>query len=353
MVVPAPAAAEHDYQPVSALRSDDGAAQGWGSDGAAGHDTHDRPTPLRPSASTPALTGSSSSPAAFSNGNAAPALAPQLPEPDDEVSEELVRMPLARAARPRLAAATDPAARSRTDDATETIPPVRTDDAQALPPVALRRSADDDTSPAPVRPAADRPRPLDPGDGPAQSPLSAEEQRGSLSDRDFDTESPLRRPAPAALPGPPVNRDLDTEPHSLFVDGAPDDRARPGDRSSDTATAPAPIRRDDSDPRLDELFGQNGDTEPPALAASSDRVTNLTAPTLPAARRPTPPQQQQQQQASRSLASSQSAASGPGPTLAHTEPEPATGNSVVRWLVVLLLIAAGAAVGIMLGQTLI
>ncbi|CAN5800375.1 hypothetical protein BH23ACT10_BH23ACT10_14460 [soil metagenome] len=348
MVVPAAAPTEPDRQPVSAVRSDDDPAGGWPSDGASrGHDGNDRPTPLRPSAGSPALTGSATSPAAFSNGNAAPALAPQLPEPDDEVSEELVRMPLTRAARPRLASTTDPTAHSRSDDATETIPPVRSDDAQPPPPVALRRGADDDTSPAPVRPDAGGPRALDSGDGPAPSPLSAEEQRGSLTGQNHDTESPLRRPAPA-LPGPPRNRDLDTEPHSLLVEPPPADRARPDDRSSDdTAAAPAPIRRDDSDPRFDELFGHNADAGPPALASSDDRVTNLTAPTLPATQRPT----QQQQQPSRPPTPSQPAT--PGPTLAHTEPEPATGNSVVRWLVVLLLIAAGAAVGIMLGQTLI
>ena len=42
-----------------------------------------------------------------------------------------------------------------------------------------------------------------------------------------------------------------------------------------------------------------------------------------------------------------------GPAVASTESEPGGGSSVLRWLVVLLLIAAGAAVGIFLGQMLI
>lgn len=114
-----------------------------------------------------------------------------------------------------------------------------------------------------------------------------------------------------------------------------------------------PIQRDSSDPGVGDLFGEDADTA--GREPSDDRVTNMTAPTLPAPRRPTPPKQTDQPQAqNRTQTQGQQPTARPGPALAHTEPEPAKGgNSVLRWLVVLLLIAAGAAVGIMLGQALI
>ncbi|MBW3604260.1 MAG: hypothetical protein KY460_04960, partial [Actinobacteria bacterium] len=163
-----------------------------------------------------------------------------------------------------------------------------------------------------------------------------------------------RRPAPAHT-SPNRDRDLDTQPNALLGGPGRDERTTPGgQRSGDrgpvdpTATQPTPIQRDDSDPKFNELFGQDATAGTGLSADAGDRVTNLTAPTLPAARRPTPPKP-----SSRPPAQTPQRPVAAGPTLAHTDPEPTGGNSVLRWLVVVLLIAAGAAVGIMLGQALI
>ncbi|MBW3605411.1 MAG: hypothetical protein KY460_10985, partial [Actinobacteria bacterium] len=187
MTVPSPAPSGTEYQPVSALHPDSGGAVGPQPDRGRDTDRDAAPTPLRASSGAPpAIAGAGSTPATF--GNAAPALAPRIPEPDDEASEDLVRMPLTRAARPRLAPASEPTSRTASDDATETIPPAPPSDDAPPRPIALRRGPIDDTGPAPVRPAADPAAP-DPGDGPAPSPLSPAEQRDSFAGGDVDTES--------------------------------------------------------------------------------------------------------------------------------------------------------------------
>jgi hypothetical protein len=357
MTVPTPAAAEHDQQPVSALQSGSDASGDWTSNGDRQRE-EEGPRPLQSPSGPPALAGSTAPPAAF--GNPAPALAPDLDQRDDDAGDELVRVPLARPPRARPTPE-DPTARGpRTEDATDTTRPARTAEEQPPPPVATRRGGGDDTIPAPVRRAPDDQQAPGPGDGPAPSPLSAEEQRGSLSGRDLDTESPLRRPAPAPS-GSPHDVGRDTEPHAMLGGREPTEQGRSGERASGeaSATVQAPVQRDDSDPRLNDLFGRQGDAEsgPPASAGGheGDRVTNLTAPTLPAARRPLAPKPSSRPQVRTQAPGPtvQGPGASPGPTLAHAEPEPPTGNSVLRWLVVLLLIAAGAAVGIMLGQALI
>lgn len=368
MSVPAPAPAEAQPQPVTALRRENGSTpRGWDTD-EPGQATPDQPTPLRAPSGPPALAGSGAAPVAF--GNAAPALAPAIPEPEDDTGEDLVRMPLHRQGRPPVAPAPggDRAPqrrqRSRPSDDTETIrsPAGQRDDDETQPPVALRARPDDETGrPVELRPRPDdetlppatrapRRQPLggtDDDDGPALSPFSAEERRGSLAERDLDAESPLRRPAlsSGSSTGTAPRRrdlapDLDTQPHSLLPPGPRRERTdQPGrtsplDADADAAT---PIQPDDSDPRLDDLFGNPPDA---GGAPGAQTSANMTAPTLPAARRPTPPP-------------NRPAASAPqGPPVSNVEPD-AGGSSVLRWFVVLLLIAAGAAVGIFLGQMLI
>jgi hypothetical protein len=165
----------------------------------------------------------------------------------------------------------------------------------------------------------------------------------------------------------------DTEPHSLLGQlPVSDDRALParsrprseiGHRQGgDNATVQTPIQRDDSDPRVDELFGDAGDSTDGPSTLSGPQAANLTAPTLPAARRPTQPPQSPPRAAPpaasqgppTSSAGQQTAPTAPiGPTVSAVETEPGGGGSVLRWLVVVLLIGAGAAVGIFLGQMLI
>ena len=389
MSVPASPPVEAEQQPVTALHRDNGASpEGWarpdvGDD--RGPDTGDNlPTPWRTPGGPPALAGSSATPLAF--GNAAPALAPDFGEDD---GEELVRMPLRRTGRPALAPTTD---RDTSDpeapdgDDTQTIratPDDASGDDTVPPPAALRPPQDDDTHPPSGRrpePASDplgvqtrSPLGLD-DDSTAPSPLTAEERRGTLTEHDMSGDSPLRRPAPGTAPAPARNRSLDTDPHSLLERSElTDDRALPtrgrlgdadpGRPRDDDATVQTPIQRDDSDPRIDELFGDAArDAEGRPSALSGSQAANLTAPTLPAARRPTPPSSPSaprpaappSQSRPMPSASTQTSPTAPiGPTVSSTDIEPGGGSSVLRWLVVVLLIAAGAAVGIFLGQMLI
>ena len=385
MTVPAPPPAEAEQQPVMALHRDDRPPQeGWARpDRDAGDD--DQPTPLYAPTGPPALAGSTAPPLAF--GNAAPALAPDFVEDD---GEELVRMPLRPTGRPALSATTDrdlPGQRPPDIDDTQTIRTAPDDagDDTVPPSSALRPAADDDTRPPTTRrpgPAPDpmglsarNPLGLDP-DSTAPSPLSAEERRGTLAERDLNADSPLRRPAPGtpgAPPAPVRGTGQDTEPPSLLGQPpSPDDRALPPrsrqqsevgqQRRGGDATAQTPIQRDESDPRFDELFGDagGGAEGPPALSGS--QAANLTAPTLPAARRPTQPPQSSPRAAPPAASQGrptppvgpQAAPAAPvGPTVSPVDTEPGGGGSVLRWLVVVLLIAAGAAVGIFLGQMLI
>ena len=378
MTVPAAPPAEAEQQPVTALHRDEGPSrEGWARPD---HETgDDLPTPLRSPTGPPALAGSSTPPLAF--GSAAPALAPDFVEDD---GEELVRMPLRRTGRPALSPTGDRGSGQQppdTDD-TQTIHAAPDDDAgdTVPPPAALRPARDDDTRPPATRRSEPAPNPLglparnplgiDP-DSTATSPLSAEERRGTFAERDLSADSPLRRPAPGT-PGAasaPSGIGHDTEPHSPLGQRPPsDDRALPartrqqGDvgqarQRDDDATVQTPIQRDDSDPRIDELFGDaagGADGRPPALSGS--QAANLTAPTLPAARRPTPPSSQSSPRSAppQGRPAPQAAPTAPvGPTVSAVDAEPGGGSSVLRWLVVVLLIAAGAAVGIFLGQMLI
>lgn len=381
MNVPASPPAGAERQPVSALHRDDGTpSEGWARPGLDDDDGGERmPTPLRSPGGPPALAGSSATPVAF--GNAAPALSPEFVEDDD--GEELVRMPLRQAGRPALAPTTDRDARGPaapdTDD-TQTIRATPDDTAadDTVPPrAALRPAQDHDTHPPPGRRPEPTPNPLgmparDPvgldDDRAAPSPLTAEERRGSLAGHDMSGDSPLRRPAPGT-PASARSRDFDTGSRSPVEGSTPaDDRPLPGRQRQedagharprdDDAAVQTPIQRDDSDPRIDELFGDAGrDAGGRPSALSGAQAANLTAPTLPAARRPTQPPSAS---APRPAASPQGhpapagAQTAPiGPTVSGADTEPGGGSSILRWLVVVLLIAAGAAVGIFLGQMLI
>ncbi|HSJ43857.1 MAG TPA: hypothetical protein VK923_04140 [Euzebyales bacterium] len=396
----APAARADDDEQVTALRRRNGAPpRGW----EVGDDTDDgvdEPTPLRSSSGPPALAGSSAPPVAF--GNAVPAFAPP-PQPDDEASDELVRMPLPR---PRPTPAERSAqARDRapgTGDDTASIPAMARDDRDEEtppPPRALRprtdtpeterardRRPDQGPAPSPLR-----------DDRPAFSPLRDDDRRGSRADRDVDTESPLRRPAPAGQdraagsplsaptqrsdrrswqddedsrpPSSPLRADMRQQPSGtsrrasaperdeVEHDAGPQFEARDYQRQPAApvdATAPTPIQRDDSDPRLEDVFGKDPDATAPPSGGPSPRggragegATGLTA-APSSARRPTGGPSS----ASEPTASRQQPAAA-GPTVSTADDEESGGNSLLRWLVVLLLVAAGAAVGVFLGQMLI
>lgn len=399
---PSPASADSDDQPVTALRRRNGAPpRGW----EVADDTEDEPAPLRAQAGPPALAGTSAPPVAL--GNTAPALASAPPAPDDEASDELVRMPLPQ---PR-SGPRSPQAGDRAPDAgddTQSIPAMaggdRDDDAPP-PPRALRARTD--------APDVDRewdrrseqvpaPSPLRGDDAPTFSPLRDDDRRGSRVGRDDDTESPLRRPAPAGKeraagsplsaptqhsghgsrddaeapvlpsaldsplraerrPQPPTTRTPGSPPQrdEAEQDAGPRFEARSyqrqpvADRDLD-ATAPT-VQRDDSDPRLEDVFGRDPDaTAPPSGGRSPRRghtegATALTAPPASATRRPAdrPPPASE-----RPTPRPQPASAG-GPTVSTVDDETSGGSSLLRWLVVLLLVAAGAAVGIFLGQMLI
>lgn len=395
MAVPAASPGDtDDDEQVTALRRRNGTPpRGWeiadDADGGA-----DEPTPLRAPAGPPALAGSSA-PVAF--GNAAPALAPATPAPDDEASDELVRMPLRRPA-----PADQPQARGRGGIGEDTqsipaMPDAERDDDTPPPPRALRPRTDapgtgqqHDRSPAP---------PPFGGDGPALSPLREDERRGARGDD--DTESPLRRPAgqerdggsplaapaqrstarpgqddderrpPSALASPlraDARRqpsaagdrpDPSQDPDEAERDAGPRFEARSYQRPSTAdreldATATTPIKRDDGDPRLEDVFGGDPDATAPPTGSSprsgrrGEGTTGRSAPSTSTGRL----QAAGPASAERPAPRPQPATAG-GPTVSTVDDEPSGGNSLLRWLVVLLLVAAGAAVGIFLGQMLI
>jgi len=91
------------------------------------------------------------------------------------------------------------------------------------------------------------------------------------------------------------------------------------------------------------MFGSGGDVTSPPTGQPS---TTSTA-ALPSARRPVAA-------GSSKAARPGTGPMGPGPmSSAVPEPETSTGANILRWVVVLLLIALGAAFGIWLGQMLI
>ena len=347
MTLPSPATPEVAQAP-NGLPSENGrSAPRWDSDG---DDDLDEPTPLRAPARPSALGSPSPSPAAF--GNAAPALAPSaLPDPDEPASDDLVRMPLRRTpTRPPLVPADDADTAAMPplqigDRGADASPALSDDEDTTLPPTGLRRPRGDD-APRHSREPAGGFLGLEPGDGPAASPLPVE-QRGGRPDRDLGGESPLRRPAPQARsmdaespvrPVPPP-RGLEPPPRGLEP---PPRGLEPPPRGLDS-TARSPIIRDDSDPRIGDMFGSGGDVTSPPTGQPS---TTSTA-ALPSARRPVAA-------GSSKAARPGTGPMGPGPmSSAVPEPETSTGANILRWVVVLLLIALGAAFGIWLGQMLI
>jgi DNA-directed RNA polymerase specialized sigma24 family protein len=375
MAVPAPS--DGDEQQLTALRDRNGTPRGWEVADDVGDD-RDEPTPLRAPSGPPALAGSSAPPMAF--GNAAPALAPATPDPDEASEDDLVRMPLRR---PQSDADGPPQALRGRDhgagadtESIQAMPDTAADEDAPPPPRALRpgtgaaegdRRQDDQQADAPARsPFGDT--------GPAFSPVR-EEDRSGQGDRDLaDTESPLRRPArddqpalpPSALSAP-LRDDTATQwPPSVTDEDEGDDagprfEARAYQRQPDSggdpdATTPTPIQRDDSDPRLEDMFGADPDATAPPSGPSSrsgggggGATPGASGSTVAALRRPVAGSTQAPE---RPAQRTQPAAAA-GPTVSPVEDETSGGSSLLRWLVVLLLVAAGAAVGIFLGQMLI
>jgi DNA-directed RNA polymerase specialized sigma24 family protein len=266
----------------------------------------------------------------------------------------------------------------RFDDDDDTVPPppaLRARDADTAPPPAglheadtapppggLRFDDDDDTVPPPpalrARDADRGPSDDQAAPNPLGSPVAADADRG--------TESPLRRPARGRESLEETQRHTFTgapDPSDGWAAGRteqalgrePRESGGPGAPANWDETVQTPIQRDDSDFRADEPFGgTRGDAATASPGGSGGQAANLTAPTLPAARRPTP-----QQPASRPAqaprptgGSMQSSPTGPTVHAEAFDDAPTSGraNRIVRWIVVLLLIAAGAVVGITLGQ---
>jgi DNA-directed RNA polymerase specialized sigma24 family protein len=411
MAVPPPQPAEAEQQPVTALHRDNNTSppswarpdSGQRRDADGGDNL---PTPLRAPGGPPALTGSGAAPIAF--GNTAPAITPDFVENDGD--EELVRMPLRSRGGPGLAPTSgrehDPQDERPRGADTQAIrrtqEPSREEDT-VPPPAALRPTAEDDTqppasrveaAPSPLEQSApgplgqSAPNPLEQSapnplgsstrkpagldDDTAPSPLTAEDRHSSLAPGDMSAESPLRRPAPGSAPASRDSLIEETQPHAPLRRQTPtDDRTQPpprarqadaaqaahvGERDADV-TAKTPVRRDDSDPDLADLFrvpGPEGDPE--RSRSTGANAANLTAPTLPAARRPTPPTSDHPAPPANRPApppADRGPATRPPVSAPVDDDRPSGGSSVLRWLVVLILIAAGAAVGIFLGQMLI
>jgi len=283
------------------------------------------------------------------------------------------------------------------------------DDDATIPPTGLRspRRGDGDRR----GPQPGGLRGFDADDGPAASPLSPDERRRRPGGGDADAESPLRRPAPQtrgfdSQPGdrqaPPPPRALDASARSRQRDdsgpppfqrddggrppfqrddsGPPpfqrDDGGRPPFQRDDSGPSPfqrddsgpspfqrddsgpppfqrddsgpspfqrddggrSPFQRDDSNPRFGDAFGGNDDaTIPP-----SNNPASMTTAAMPAVRR-------------RDGAPPSNRPANPQPTgsVMMEEEETSGGAGVLRWVIVLVLIALGAAFGIWLGQMLI
>jgi DNA-directed RNA polymerase specialized sigma24 family protein len=313
-----------------------------------GWDTEDDlPTPLRP-AGPPAHASSGPLPPA-PQGIAAPALA--SPDLDEPASDDLVRMPLRRpAARPSSLGPAADTALNGPAPAPSPLPPGdptilrpgTPDDDATIPPSGLRGRHDDARHDDARRGSPPRGlRGFDSDEGPVASPLSAEEQRGSRTDRDPAADSPLRRPAPKAREfdsqpsrpaSPPPPRGLDTRrPQGLDTGPRPpqrDDSGRP------------PVRRSDRDPLSEPFFGDEDATMPPP---SSGAPAATTAAMPAVRRRETPPGSNRMQPPS-----------GPTPTPSPAvEVESSGGGGILRWAIVIVLVALGAAFGIWLGQQMI
>lgn len=299
-------------------------------------DDDDAPTPLRPGAAR-ALAPSNAPREPRPSHEPRPGIGyGSPPDPRDPASEDLVRMRLRRqstgsplggdGAPINGGPAPSPLP---TDD--ETVPPARRtsdgggDDTSRPPGGMLPIDGDDDATvpPAGLRARGDEGeshrrrsggRGSESDTGPAPSPLRPEERRPSTGND--VAESPLRRPAPQPRRG----------------DGGSDERPAEPPRGLD-ATARSPFQRDDSAP---SPF-QRGDA--PASAAASNAAATTTA-AMPAVRRREPPP-----------SSSRPAPPRPAPTpgAVAIEDDETPSGGVLRWVVVLLLIAMGAAFGVWIG----
>jgi DNA-directed RNA polymerase specialized sigma24 family protein len=286
----------------------------------------DGPAPAQP-AGPPGLA-TAPPPAA---GNATRAFSSAPPDPHETVSDDLVRMPLRRIGqRPPPPSADDGGPRTAAlpqGDPSILRPGFRpgtpVDQDATIPPTGLRERRDDREQHG--QPPPRGLRRLEPDVGPAESSFGIDE-RSSRAEHDASSGSPLRRPPPRALdtgsrPAPPP-RGLDTG-----------SRPVPPSRALDSHPG---LRRDDSDPRVGDAFADGDMTIPPSNAASTAA--------MPAMRRSQP-------------SPAPRMPSGPPPTHTAPPPEPeresAGGGGILRWVIVVVLVALGAAVGIWLGQMMI
>jgi DNA-directed RNA polymerase specialized sigma24 family protein len=356
MHVPAPApqpAADHGMPGENGRR----APRGW--------DTGDHePVPLRPAGPPPAAV-----PPAPVGGNVTQAFPGASPNPAEQASDDLVRMPLRRIPqRPGL----PPPDAEGGDQATSPLPlgdpsilrPSSPMDQDAtMPPTGLRERRGESEG---ERQRATGRAPQSEGE---RQPVGGwgdegEQQRGGGwgSDREERGQPPrglrgmeVAEDGPADSPFPTEGqrrpRGLDTGQRSAPPPRGLDtgQRSAPPPRGLDTGQRPGPpprpldshpgLRRDDSNPRVGgDPFGTDDMTIPPSNAA--------TTAAMPAVRRPQSPPPQPQQ------ATSNISAHTPSPQ-PPADTESSGGASILRWVVVVVLIALGAAFGIWIGQQMI
>jgi hypothetical protein len=236
------------------------------------------------------------------------------------------------------------------------MPSGRHESDATLPPTGLRPRRDDD-----ARRGGPQPRGLrafESDEGPAASPISPEERRGPRAERDAIADSPLRRPtpqarsldAPQSRPVPPQGRSS-VPPQGRSVPPPPSRPVPPPPRGLDRPPRTPVPPRDGSDRRFDDVFNMD-DFGSDATVPPSTNQAALTTASMPAVRRretpagpgpaglgPTHPPA--------------GAPTAPAPVPVADEDETSGGAGVLRWVVVLVLIALGAAFGIWLGQLLI
>jgi DNA-directed RNA polymerase specialized sigma24 family protein len=316
----------------------------------------DGPAPAQPAGPSGLATAPPGS------GNVSRAFPAAPPDPHETVSDDLVRMPLRRVGQRPLppdggGPATTPLPQG---DPSILRPGTPVDQDATIPPSGLReRHQDRDQHGQPPPRGLHGPEP----DPEPAEPAFGSEQRGLRSDHDAGMGSPLRRP-PRGLdtgsrPAPPP-RGLDTGPRPAPPPRGLDTGSRPAPppRGLDTGSRPAPpprgldtgsrpvppsrtldshpgLRRDDSDPRLGDAFADDDMTMPPATAT--------TTAAMPAMRRSQP------------SAAPTRMPSGPPPMSTEPPPERESSGSasILRWVIVVVLVALGAAVGIWLGQMMI
>jgi DNA-directed RNA polymerase specialized sigma24 family protein len=232
---------------------------------------------------------------------------------------------------------------SRPGDRQAPPPPPRALDTNARSP---RQPGD--SAPSPFQRDDSQPPPRQRDDS-APSPFQRDDSQPPPRQRDDSAPSPFQRDDSRP---PPRQRDDSRPPPRQRDDSAPspfqrDDSAPSPFQRDDSAPSPfqrddsgrSPFQRDDSGPRFGGPFGGADDdaTVPP----STNPAATTTA-AMPAVRRrdgaPPPHRPAPHQQAG---------------AVMMEEEETTGGASVLRWIIVLVLIALGAAFGIWLGQTLI